>query len=103
MLNVIRQLRRSTIKLGFGALLAVAAVYVSPASALPVFPMSAAERPVTQVKIICEPDGTCFRAPRRRPVARWIYGDKTFSGPYVGPGNYGNPATHWRKFPYFYF
>jgi hypothetical protein len=46
------------------------------------------------VRIVCEGDGTCYRIPRRRPVARWVYGDGNFSGPYTGPGNYGNPRYH---------
>jgi hypothetical protein len=43
------------------------------------------------VRIICEEDGRCYRAPGRRPVARWIYGDGAFYGPYDGPRYYGWP------------
>jgi hypothetical protein len=28
-------------------------------------------------------------------VARWVYGEKNFSGPYTGPGYYGWP--NWRS------
>jgi hypothetical protein len=46
-------------------------------------------------KIICEESGFCFRAPVRRPVAKWVYGDTIFYPTYVGPNNYGNPR--WRR------
>jgi hypothetical protein len=46
------------------------------------------------VKIVCQADGYCYH-PRGRPkVARWVYGDDAFYGPYVGPGNYGRPGWH---------
>ena len=47
-----------------------------------------------QVKIVCEQDGYCYRPRGRRPVARWIYGEDVFRGPFVGPGNYGWPGYH---------
>jgi hypothetical protein len=58
---------------------------------------------LVEVKIICTVDGICDRPPGRRPVARWVYGDRAFFGPlpYSGPGNYGSPGTHWRWFPFF--
>lgn len=58
---------------------------------------------VIEVKIVCTEDGQCDRLPRRRPVARWVYGDRTFFGPgsYSGPGYYGLPGSHWRWFPFF--
>jgi hypothetical protein len=43
------------------------------------------------VRIICEQSGVCYRAPGPRPVARWIYGDGAFYGPYDGPRYYGAP------------
>jgi hypothetical protein len=60
---------------------------------------------VIEVKIICTEDGQCNRLPRRRPVARWVYGDGAFFGPlpYSGPGYYGLPGSHWRWFPFFGF
>jgi hypothetical protein len=47
------------------------------------------------VRIVCEEDGNCYRLRGRRPVARWVYGDGNFHGPYVGPGNYGSPGRHY--------
>jgi hypothetical protein len=47
------------------------------------------------VRIICEENGVCYQV-GRRPVARWIYGDGAFYGPYVGPGNYGAPNRHFK-------
>ncbi|QND70450.1 hypothetical protein [Tardiphaga robiniae] len=102
MINIISRLRRPSLELSFGTLLVVAAAIISPASAMPMLPLSSADPVITEVKIVCEQDGTCFRPARRRPVARWIYGDKTFFGPYVGPGNYGDPSRHWRWFPFFF-
>jgi hypothetical protein len=92
--------------LGMGALIVgassgVCAMPLAGRSALIAAP-SAAE----QVRIVCEEDGTCHRPPRRRPVARWIYGDNAFFGPgqYSGPGQYfGHPNGHWRWFPFFGF
>jgi hypothetical protein len=61
--------------------------------------------PVVEVKIVCTEDGVCNGPPRRRPVARWVYGDGAFFGPgsYSGPGYYGLPGSHWRWFPFFGF
>jgi hypothetical protein len=58
---------------------------------------------LVEVKIICSVDGICDSPPGRRPVARWVYGDRAFFGPapYSGPGYYGLPGTHWRWFPFF--
>ena len=47
------------------------------------------------VRIICEENGVCYEV-GRRPVARWIYGNGAFYGPYVGPGNYGAPNRHYK-------
>jgi hypothetical protein len=50
---------------------------------------------VVNVKIICLEDGYCYQR-GRRPVARWVYGEKSFSGPYTRPGYYGWPNWHSR-------
>ncbi len=51
---------------------------------------------VTNVSIVCEQDGHCYRR-GRLPVAHWVYGERAFHGPgpYIGPGYYGRPASHW--------
>ena len=71
-------------------------VAASSASALPLAPRASIAAPgdVVDVKIICEEDGRCYQR-GRRPVARWVYGEKNFSGPYTGPGYYGWP--NWRS------
>jgi hypothetical protein len=48
---------------------------------------------LVSVKVICEQDGYCYHR-GRRPVVRWVYGDRVFYGPYVGPGYYGWPGSH---------
>lgn len=89
------------------ALLALAIGSVgSSALALPALTTGHAMAPpdsVIKVKIVCTEDGRCDRLPPRRPVARWVYGDRTFFGPrpYSGPGYYGLPGSHWRWFPFF--
>ena len=50
------------------------------------------------VRIVCEESGVCYRLPGRRPVARWIYGDGAFYGPYDGPRYYGWPGRHYGWF-----
>jgi hypothetical protein len=50
---------------------------------------------VVNVKIICEENGLCYQR-GRTPVARWVYGEKNFYGPYAGPRYYGSPAYRWR-------
>jgi len=52
--------------------------------------------------VICDEGGRCYRPPVRKPVARWVYGDGNFYGPYDGPGYYGNPRLRYRVFPYFW-
>src|SRR5262249_34678637 len=54
------------------------------------------------VKIVCEESGHCYRPPVRRPVARWVYGDGNFYGPYAGPGNYGDPRLRYRVLPFWW-
>jgi hypothetical protein len=57
-----------------------------------------------EVRIVCEENGVCYRPPGRHLVARWVYGDDTFYGPYVGPGNYGPPGRHhgWSVFGFWW-
>ena len=57
---------------------------------------------IVNVKIVCEQDGYCYHR-GRRPVARWVYGNNVFYGPYAGPGNYGRPGSHWGWGPYWGF
>jgi hypothetical protein len=73
----------------------------SAASALPMSlgPAKALEQSIVNVRIICGEDGRCYQR-GRRPVARWVYGDGNFSGPYTGPGYYGNPRYRWSWWPY---
>jgi hypothetical protein len=74
----------------------------SGASAMPLVQTSAIMQvdSVISVKIICEPDGHCFHR-GRRPIARWVYGEDAFYGPYVGPGYYGRPGRHSAWWPSF--
>ena len=58
--------------------------------------------PIHEAKIVCEPNGYCYRPPARHKAARWIYGDDTFVGPYYGPGNYGWPGHHHIWWPFGY-
>jgi hypothetical protein len=70
---------------------------VTNASAAPLLnqPNSVAALSIAEnVKIVCEENGQCYRPPGRRMVARWVYGEDAFYGPYVGPGNYGRPGSH---------
>ena len=76
--------------------LAVASV-VSSASGAPLLNQASpiAKASVAEnVKIVCEADGFCYRPPGRPKVARWVYGDDAFYGPYVGPRYYGRPGWH---------
>jgi hypothetical protein len=47
------------------------------------------------VRIICEENGVCYQV-GRRPIARWIYGDGAFYGPYDGPRYYGPPNRRYK-------
>lgn len=58
--------------------------------------------PIEQVKVICDESGRCYRPPGRRPVARWVYGDNNFVGPYSGPGYYGSPPYRYRWWPFYW-
>jgi hypothetical protein len=53
-----------------------------------------------KARVVCEENGQCYRLEGRRPVARWIYGDGAFYGPYEGPGYYGLPG---RRFKWSFF
>jgi hypothetical protein len=50
---------------------------------------------IESARIVCEESGQCYRPRGRRPVARWIYGDDAFYGPYDGPRYYGHPGRHY--------
>lgn len=63
---------------------------------------AASPLPVENVKVICHEDGRCYRPPTRRPVARWVYGDNNFVGPYDGPGYYGNPRYRYNWWPFWW-
>jgi hypothetical protein len=56
---------------------------------------------ISAAKVICDEAGNCYRPNVRRPVARWVYGDKNFYGPYDGPGNYGNPRYRYSWWPWY--
>jgi hypothetical protein len=51
---------------------------------------------LTDVRIVCEENGTCYRPPSRHLAARWIYGDNAFYGPYDGPRYYGDPSRRFK-------
>jgi hypothetical protein len=73
--------------------LAVGCLATSASAMPPLSQANAIARPdiAVNVKIICEQDGHCYQR-GRRPVARWVYGEGNFSGPYTGPGHYSWPA-----------
>lgn len=88
-----------------GALAGLSMMLAGGASAAPLFVQTAAPqsgRTLERVKVICDEAGRCYRPPVRKPVARWVYGDGNFYGPYEGPGYYGNPRLRYRVFPYFW-
>lgn len=67
---------------------------ISTASfALPMGQSSLLQAPsnVVEARIVCDETGLCVRPPTGRPTARWIYGDRSFYGPYDGPRYYGYP------------
>lgn len=71
------------------------------ALAMPIFSPAnpkASPKFVENVRIVCEGSGFCYRLPTRRPVARWIYGDGAFYGPYDGPRYYGAPGRRYGWF-----
>jgi hypothetical protein len=73
------------------------ALAASGSSAMPLVPRAsiAGSDDMVTVKIICSEDGYCYQR-GRRPVARWVYGERNFSGPYTGRGYYGPPNYRWR-------
>jgi hypothetical protein len=74
--------------------------FASSAPAMPISPLgSAPAGAVVEVKIVCEQDGYCFKR-GRKPVARWVYGEGNFYGPYAGSGNYGNPRYRYSWLPF---
>jgi hypothetical protein len=81
------------------ALAAVAIVMFSgTAFAMPILNPANSMAPLTSAenaRIVCEESGLCYRLPTRRPVARWIYGDGAFYGPYDGPRYYGSPGRRY--------
>ncbi|SHM85054.1 hypothetical protein [Bradyrhizobium lablabi] len=75
------------------------AFLASSASAMPMIgPGKASVSQTVEVKIICEESGFCFKR-GRKPVARWVYGEGAFYGPYAGPGSYGNPRYRYSWWP----
>jgi hypothetical protein len=50
---------------------------------------------VENARIVCEESGQCYRLRGNCPVARWIYGDGAFYGPYDGPRYYGRPGQRY--------
>jgi hypothetical protein len=76
------------------------ALFSSPAFSAPLFnEASSMARPAalaSNVKIVCEENGVCYRPPGRHLVARWIYGDNAFYGPYDGPHYYGSPGRRYK-------
>ena len=88
-----------------GAVAGLSMLAAGAASAAPLpaqSPMPDATPMLERVKVVCNEAGRCYRPPARKPVARWVYGDGNFYGPYDGPGYYGNPRLRYRVFPYFW-
>lgn len=76
---------------------------IGPASAAPLMapPLAGAGGLlIEQARITCQENGWCSRPLRRRPVAKWVYGDTIFYPQYVGPGYYGNPRYHRNWWPW---
>jgi hypothetical protein len=86
-----------------GSVAVVTLLAVSGAEAFPLVPLAKPQSHVENAKVICHEDGNCYRPPVRRPVAKWVYGDSNFYGPYTGPGNYGTPRLHYRWGPYWWY
>ncbi|OKO86829.1 hypothetical protein [Bradyrhizobium sp. AS23.2] len=88
-----------------GAIAGLSMMLIGEVSAAPLLAQATtphASPPLEQVKVICDQQGRCYRPPVRRPIARWVYGDGNFYGPYDGPGYYGDPRLRYRVFPYFW-
>jgi hypothetical protein len=83
--------------LGLAALISLG--LCTSTAALPVLGGGGGLRPPSlteNVRIVCEQSGQCYRPQGRRPVARWIYGDGAFYGPYEGSGYYGLPGRRYK-------
>jgi hypothetical protein len=92
-------------KLALGAVVGFGLLAPPTAEALPLLSHRSFVAPssvVENVKIICNEEGRCYRPPTRRPVARWVYGDNNFYGPYAGPGYYGNPRFRYNWWPFWW-
>jgi len=92
-------------KLAFAAVVGFGFLSFSAAEALPLLsPKSLVSPPsvIENVKVICDEAGLCYRPPKRRPVARWVYGDRNFYGPYTGPGYYGDPRYRYNWWPFWW-
>jgi hypothetical protein len=78
---------------------ALASLFSTAAFSMPLFNQaSSIAQPPTlteNVRVVCEENGVCYRV-GPRPVARWVYGDGAFYGPYDGPHNYGAPGRHYK-------
>lgn len=70
-------------------------------SAMPVAPLIRASSDIVDVKIVCAADGYCVQR-GRKPVARWVYGEDNFFGPYTGPAHYGNPRYRYGWWPFWW-
>jgi hypothetical protein len=69
--------------LGTGAVAALAALSLSPASAFPVAPLGATASPVEQVRLVCNEWGRCWRTGPR--YYRYGYYGGPYHRPYYGP------------------
>lgn len=90
-------------KLALVTVVGIGLLTSSAAEALPLLsarPSAPAATMVESVKVVCDEQGRCYRPPGRRPTARWVYGDKNFYGPYVGPGYYGDPRYRYSWWPF---
>jgi hypothetical protein len=81
------------------AIIAIGLLSTSSAFSAPLLNQAGSVAPptlATSVKVVCEENGVCYRPPGRHPVARWIYGDNAFYGPYDGPRYYGDPGRRYK-------
>lgn len=69
--------------LGTGAVAALAALSLSPASAFPVAPLGATASPVEQVRLVCNEWGRCWRTGPR--YYRYGYSGGPYYRHYYGP------------------
>lgn len=85
-----KRLALATAAMGFLSTSAFSAPLLNQAGSM------AGSTPITPVKVICDENGVCYRPAGRRPVARWVYGDNAFYGPYDGPRYYGDPGRRYK-------